>query len=41
MSRYTIVAGIIAAGVIAAPAAAALGKLDSGFGDRGVAVTAT
>jgi uncharacterized delta-60 repeat protein len=41
MSKYTILGGIIAAGVIVAPAALALGKLDPGFVNRGVAVTAT
>jgi uncharacterized delta-60 repeat protein len=41
MSKYLIVLGTIAAGVIAAAAAAAPGKLDPGFGNGGVVVTAT
>jgi uncharacterized delta-60 repeat protein len=39
--RHTILVGIVAAGVLVAAAAAAPGKLDPGFGNRGIVVTAT
>jgi uncharacterized delta-60 repeat protein len=41
MTRRALVGAVVAAGVIVAPAAAAPGRLDPGFGDRGVTATAT